>query len=769
MENLLESLNSIRDNVTKVIKELEQIDASSIDKQKLQQFSKNITNSEVFVTIDQIHELTLPKNMYTRTRDKKNKKNSTDEDFSQNELDDIVVSISRDDNLDDDRNHDEIIDINCSWSEVPTEDEHVNKSDPPSKRKRGRPPKNKSPCTKIHTNEGNERRHIVTTNCSRSSAKKKSDNDTHLHSNLNRQNESASVKTNIYNESVLEKKKEDQSEKEKYDLRWNTLLKQGVKREDIKCEFCDKKDFKCATYLQRHEAGHKDNKPYSCDNCDKKFKYERCLLTHIQSIHSKENIYSCHICGHSFKNRNSLNAHVEVHSGKKHKCDQCDRAFTLKNQLKSHVRKFHQGIFPYVCKVCGKGYSKKIDFEPHVLKHTGEKPYECSQCSKAFCSNMRLKNHTKLHAEKFSFTCEICNAAFKRRDIYKAHMLRHKQGKTAACLVCGKKFYSKAHVKEHMITHTKDRRHMCSQCGHLFGTKSQLTAHLRSHTDERPFPCQLCELRFRSKDNREKHVLRKHTAEADRPWKCSHCNKGLATNLELVMHVRANHTGVRPYKCTECPVTFTAIKHLREHQRIHTGEKPYVCPVCNKAFAQSGSLSKHKATHHSADSKKIQQKKQVLQSITSTDTMSLPLPTESFNLDIIKTVENKHDLAEITKHYLLFVTPPSPQIDGVITQNLVTQTADVHKEYAELEAAIKPDEKQDNSPLLVNAIDLQSTPDPENDMDVLSRKEAEFSQPVLDLTKSEQMLIAVDTNVHHPSNDMCNNDNIDPGFSVNYY
>jgi len=53
------------------------------------------------------------------------------------------------------------------------------------------------------------------------------------------------------------------------------------------------------------------------------------------------------------------------------------------------------------------------------------------------------------------------------------------------------------------------------------------------------------------------------------------------------------HTGKKSFKCTWCEKELATKQSLERHIRTHTGEKPYKCTRCEKEFADSGNCKKH--------------------------------------------------------------------------------------------------------------------------------------------------------------------------------
>lgn len=57
-------------------------------------------------------------------------------------------------------------------------------------------------------------------------------------------------------------------------------------------------------------------------------------------------------------------------------------------------------------------------------QHNGDKPYKCEQCEKAFSKRIQLRQHRLSHGLN-KHTCPICGVSFNRRGNMNTHMKRH--------------------------------------------------------------------------------------------------------------------------------------------------------------------------------------------------------------------------------------------------------------------------------------------------------------------------------------------------------
>ena len=94
-----------------------------------------------------------------------------------------------------------------------------------------------------------------------------------------------------------------------------------------------------------------------------------------------------------------------------YQCNQCDKAFSIDNDLKVHMYE-HFDEKPCQCNQCDKSFSMHSDLKKHMYKHTGEKPYPCNQCDKAFPIHSDLEMHMNEHTGENRLQCNQCDKTF---------------------------------------------------------------------------------------------------------------------------------------------------------------------------------------------------------------------------------------------------------------------------------------------------------------------------------------------------------------------
>jgi Zinc-finger associated domain (zf-AD) len=113
-----------------------------------------------------------------------------------------------------------------------------------------------------------------------------------------------------------------------------------------------------------------------CHVCSEKFQYEKFLRKHL-TMHGEKEI-SCKICPAQFFFLRALKRHMRIHDPKhrlRYQCDKCDKYFSWKRTLITHMHKAHletQLEKKYQCKVCKARFHENYHLKVHMVIHTGE-------------------------------------------------------------------------------------------------------------------------------------------------------------------------------------------------------------------------------------------------------------------------------------------------------------------------------------------------------------------------------------------------------------
>lgn len=118
-----------------------------------------------------------------------------------------------------------------------------------------------------------------------------------------------------------------------------------------------------------------DMELYACDKCDyKTFSLGKLNNMH-KLIHSDIKSFICGVCQKGFKNSKQLRNHKITHKEKTdkltHKCDICTKVFYDRRQLRIHMDRVHKKIKPFLCNYCGYKGSSKSALKLHIRQHTG--------------------------------------------------------------------------------------------------------------------------------------------------------------------------------------------------------------------------------------------------------------------------------------------------------------------------------------------------------------------------------------------------------------
>lgn len=181
---------------------------------------------------------------------------------------------------------------------------------------------------------------------------------------------------------------------------------------------------------------------------------------------------------------------------KNFECDICQTFFTLKTQLRSHMKKQHVPIhLKFKCEKCGSKFVNEASCATHVCFKKG---FACDLCAQILSTRHALDRHKiwKHSTPGETIFCTICATLFTSPQELETHKSDCVMKRRAVA-----KFYREKNFG----------RFQCSICENkVFKTKQYLSEHMRKKHDPTyvPFRCEKCGSKYVNKKSAENHVCR---------------------------------------------------------------------------------------------------------------------------------------------------------------------------------------------------------------------------------------------------------------------
>ncbi|KAF9421431.1 hypothetical protein HW555_002646 [Spodoptera exigua] len=269
-------------------------------------------------------------------------------------------------------------------------------------------------------------------------------------------------------------------------------------------------------------------------------------------------------------------------------------------------------VKPFKCSSCERSFCTDLALKNHNWIHLpenrDEKQYTCNTCSEGFYYKYDLISHLKKH--RSNGVCQLCGRMFRSEKTYVAHMCVHlPSSKSYTCKVCGRSYNTWGGLKTHSVTHSAERPYKCDVCKKTFKRNQDLKFHLNQHTGAKPYKCPFCDKCFASSGNCYSHRNRMHPGEKHErslkrtiPTADAPVLRPIAPKPKPAEGPPHNNmatvNGVVKFKCHLCDHSFVKKENFNYHMYQHTGEKPYKCTNCTEKFVTRRGLLIHHDNKH---------------------------------------------------------------------------------------------------------------------------------------------------------------------------
>ena len=329
--------------------------------------------------------------------------------------------------------------------------------------------------------------------------------------------------------------------------------------------------------------------PATCEKCGRTFPNSGGLLNHLIMEHNTSSAGQaeahCPECDEPFGSKRDMQDHIdEVHLKLSYDCDKCGKVFKGRHGLKQHLMKVHEKEKCRVqCEMCAEWVPNKESLDNHVrIRHTGEKPFKCTFCDKAFGAASIMTSHR----------------AQRHPDSWREEKKRRQW------LVANKGADSSQYKMQcHLCDQTRGTIHELR--AHWNAEHPGMTdrAYLNVSQGEGPGTCDICGSSFDTQFGLQLHYTKMHNDVSNRCETCEICGKSFLDKQGVKAHKRIMHKGNPPpsyLKTAICDVCGKSCKPclLWHHMKTHAANRPKKCTYCDKEFPTYVNMIRHRKLAH---------------------------------------------------------------------------------------------------------------------------------------------------------------------------
>ncbi|XP_055314011.1 zinc finger protein 729-like [Sitodiplosis mosellana] len=330
---------------------------------------------------------------------------------------------------------------------------------------------------------------------------------------------------------------------------------------------------------------------YTCDICQREYSMKKRLETHMLAVHVSKMKFPCNQCDESFGSRKRLEDHHHFKHSKELLSDYLEEIRKLEcNPSEDQVKRIMEEFFEKKCDQCDAQLDSITMAKSHYLSEHGHPIGYLRCCETKIYNNKTVLEHVQCHIDPDIFRCRVCKLEHKHRKAFIKHLKGYEISTTELleCFICDQHFATSARCGRHM-----ERKHSGIQT--ISSSVEPNSSDNNANDIEIPgyfdTTCDLCPATtFTSFKEMQSHYLDIHRSVGS----VTCCHKKFSQLSHIRDHI-ALHNNPDIFRCEVCKESLPSRYRLKQHNDWHSNK--YYCHTCKKSFKVGNLLRDHLEMH----------------------------------------------------------------------------------------------------------------------------------------------------------------------------